>query len=254
MSLPEDNRRILPLPSEFDFCAEYLYGEDCSHLTWKDIKTFDVEIDGKIEKHAEGARCFLYNGHAHKYCFHAVTGIIQFLRLERFSHISFEAAASVLDPYRPGYSVGWHSAEFFLHRWADEFGLWCRRCREVKFGFVDRWHLWDVHEMCADCIIDARQEGHQALRRQREQKAFERRMQENQEQARMASQKRSEEAKRRRQLERAAYEVLSEMGIINQLEIKDARSNDGHARKDGRKKTVVVRKKSARPLAQSHAG
>jgi len=95
----------------------------------------------------------------------------------------------------------------------------CSRCRKVEFvlpGFLAP--QWIDDGVCDSCCVEIRSENWEHVKRQRDADALRRRLAREDEQRAMAMKERADLARKRRLIERAAYEFLAENGLLESLE------------------------------------
>jgi hypothetical protein len=116
-----------------------------------------------------------------------------------------------------------------LQHLAWEHGLHCSRCEkagklEDLINFTegvprsDNLRHWRDHGVCSDCAVSERVAGWKAIQQTRDAAAFARRIDENYERKKQADADARAAAKKRRLIEKAAYDFLAETGLLASLE------------------------------------
>lgn len=181
------------------------------------------------------------------FVWHPVAAAIECKKLGRFAHIRIEDMAAALHRAPHGHEAsaelvriwndlpGWECDERYLPqmpgRWSEsgaverllqKFGAFCRACREIKGSedgeMASAW-WWRSHEMCQACVVVAKKQGFRFLKEQKVAEIFSQHVSANGAERRARYEARAEKSRRRRRLEVAAYEMLSEMGLLEGVEV-----------------------------------
>lgn len=184
-------------------------------------------------------------------CSYHPVQVFEYIRpLSFFAHLSDETICGLFDPAQPwGFmrnngheKTFWEVMPRYDPVWCMQdltrkYGLFCKRCEKVerpdagdlgiihfsrgKSGFAPcSWKLehWKIRGICSNCCVEIRAEGWRVIQEERNAVAFRRRMNETREQRSTAAKERAEARRKRRLVERAAYDFLAETGLLTHLE------------------------------------
>lgn len=239
VKLPTDDRKLRALPSQHDWDSFWWMGEyQKKDKNYHPANRFSVRNDcGVMCEEWEANRCNLVQGNK----WHPAAAISEFLRLERFSHISSEDAGKALA--KKGFLLRHH----VLGQWNLFHGLYCKGCRTIHRGCYEAiW--WRDHEICEACFIKSKKRGYELVRERRIERQFQDKINAWAKEKHDERVKKLEDRKRRRLLEKAAYEFLNELGILPSPE--GVNEGTGKLRREA---AVLARVKSARSAPQDHA-